>query len=115
MELRGAAPAEPTGATGPPTLALVRHYAQHVLVLTNIGPLDHDLTPFGDDALGATVVGPFLHDLATPVLTITSFRWQLSAQICTSGHLACGGLDAYAGELEATLGGWQQDEPGRDG
>jgi NRPS condensation-like uncharacterized protein len=78
-------------------------YFGRALVLTNIGPMDRALNPFGDDALRASIVGPFVHGAETPVVTATGFRGALTLNVCASGNLERGGVAAYSREILAAL------------
>jgi NRPS condensation-like uncharacterized protein len=78
-------------------------YFGRALVLTNIGPMDRALAPFGDDVLQASIVGPFVHGAETPVVTATGFRGALTLNVCASGNLEQGGVAAYSREILAAL------------
>jgi NRPS condensation-like uncharacterized protein len=78
-------------------------YFGRALVLTNIGAMDRALAPFGAHALRASIAGPFVHGVDTPVLTVTGFRGELTATVCASGNLAPEGIASYARELGEAL------------
>ncbi len=80
----------------------MRLLATRGLLVTNIGPLDPYLEPFGEGARGAFVIGPFLHGAGAPVLTATSFRGRLSLLVNGfEGHEQ--GVDALAASLRRAL------------
>jgi len=60
---------------------LFRSLATRGLLVTNIGPLDPYLAPWGDQVKSASVVGPFLRGLRTPIVTATSFRERLTLHV----------------------------------
>ncbi len=73
------------------------------LVVTNIGAVDAYLAPFGDDAVRASVVGPFVSLLGTPVVTATGFCGSLTLQVGGMGKLSEPALGQFASEIEAGL------------
>lgn len=78
-------------------------YFGRALVLTNIGAMDRALAPFGQDVQRASIVGPFVHGVDTPVVTVTGFRGDLTANVCASGNLHPEGIASYARELGGAL------------
>lgn len=78
-------------------------YLGRALVLTNIGAVDKYVAPLGDDLLSASMVGPFLGGVNTPVINVTGFRGRLTLQVCGCGHLTQEGLEAYRDEIEDVL------------
>lgn len=78
-------------------------YLTRGFVVTNIGPLDEALAPFGEDLRTASVVGPFIHDLPVPILTATGLRSDLSLQLCSTGSVQGAFVDEYAEELSDVL------------
>jgi NRPS condensation-like uncharacterized protein len=59
----------------------MRHLATRGVMVTNIGPMDHALAPFGERVTAASVIGPFLHGHQIPIITATSFRGRLSLAV----------------------------------
>ena len=72
------------------------------IAITNIGSLDEPLAPFGDDALAASIVGPFVRGVP-PLITATGFRGALTLQVVANGLHAPEHLEAFAEELEEAL------------
>ncbi len=52
------------------------------MMVTNIGPIDKYLAPFGDLATDASLIGPYIKGLKIPVIAATGFRDKLTMQIC---------------------------------
>ena len=73
------------------------------LVVTNIGPLDAYLATFGERAVGASVIGPFIRNIRIPLITATGFRDRVTLQINAYDHLAEGELEEMATSLERIL------------
>lgn len=73
------------------------------LAVTNIGALDETLAPLGEDAVSASIVGPFVHGLPVPVITATGFRGELTLHVEATGTLAPEALDELAEELTDAL------------
>jgi len=71
--------------------------------VTNIGSLDEPLAPFGDEAVAASILGPFVDDLAIPVAITTGFRGTLTLNVCGTGGLGAGAVAGYAAELREAL------------
>lgn len=83
-------------------------YLSRSLAVTNIGPMDEYLAPWGDDVETASVLGPFVYGLAAPPVVATGFRGGFTLHICGGGEFAPGALDVFADEIEelmADLGG----------
>ena len=72
-------------------------------VITNIGPLDEALEPFGAAARDASIVGPFLHGSPIPLITVTGFRGALHLQVGGTGTFAPEALQTYAADLRDAL------------
>jgi len=71
--------------------------------VTNIGSLDEALAPFGDDAVAASILGPFVDDLAIPVVVATGFRGTLTLHVCGCSGLQPDAVTEYAAELREAL------------
>jgi NRPS condensation-like uncharacterized protein len=73
------------------------------LAVTNIGSLDEALAPLGDDATAASIIGPFVHGLALPIVTATGFRGTVTLQVGSTGTLAEVSLGRFAADLARLL------------
>lgn len=89
--------------TGGKVIHQLFSYIERAMVLTNIGALDEYLAPFGDSALRASMVGPFIHGAATPIVIVTGFRGRLTLHVCSTGKLDPTAVDAYADEIRAAF------------
>lgn len=78
-------------------------YVNRAPAVTNIGSLDEALAPFGEDAIAASILGPFVDDLTLPVVVATGFRGTLTLHVCGSNGLALEGVTEYAAELRDAL------------
>jgi len=76
-------------------------YLSRSLAVTNIGPMDAYLEPFGDDVEAASVLGPFVHGLAAPPVVATGFRGSFTLHVCGGGEFPDAALEELAEELEA--------------
>jgi len=84
-------------------LGVLRSYLERALAVTNIGSLDADLAPLGDDVVRASVLGPFLGGISAPILTVTGFRGSLTLHACDGSGLDGAGLESYLGRIERAL------------
>lgn len=89
-----------------PALAMLVGYMERALALTNIGPLDEALAPFGEDARAAYIVGPFIHGMRTPTVTASGFRGMITLCVGGTGTLGSGVVPAFADELREEMEGW---------
>ncbi len=78
-------------------------YLSRALAVTNIGPMDEYLAPYGDDVVAASVLGPFVHGLAAPVVAATGFRGNFTLQVCGGGEFPSEVMGEFAGELRSGL------------
>jgi NRPS condensation-like uncharacterized protein len=77
------------------------------LLVTNIGPLDRTLAPLGERAVAASVIGPWIHGFAVPILTATSFRDRLTVQINGFDGPSRPQLDAIEAGLQGLTEDWK--------
>ncbi|MBI5487815.1 MAG: hypothetical protein HY905_10825 [Deltaproteobacteria bacterium] len=77
----------------------IRRLLTRGLLVTNIGPLDPCLAPFGDLVRDATFVGPSVRGLPIPVLTATGFCGDLTIHFNGYAETAPE-LERLAAELE---------------
>ena len=73
------------------------------IAMTNIGALDECLAPLGDDAVEACIVGPFIHGIQVPLITVTGFRGELTLNVGATGIHDRQDLANFACELEGAL------------
>ncbi len=73
------------------------------LLVTNIGPLDRHLAPLGTRVRHATIIGPWVHSMRTPIMTATSFRDRLSLYV--AGFEGRGDAELITGHLVEILPG----------
>ncbi|MBI5500242.1 MAG: hypothetical protein HY907_08370 [Deltaproteobacteria bacterium] len=78
----------------------IRRLLTRGLLVTNIGPLDACLAPFGNLVRDATFVGPSVRGLPIPVLTATGFGDNLTIHFTGYAETAAG-LERLAAELES--------------
>jgi NRPS condensation-like uncharacterized protein len=78
-------------------------FLRRVLAMTNIGSLDEALAPFGDHAVAASIVGPFVLGLDAPVTVVTGFRGTLTLHVCAPGTVTEGAVDSFVEELSGEL------------
>lgn len=78
-------------------------YMNRALALTNIGALDEALAPFGEDALEASIIGPFVHGFRFPIVTATGFRGSLTLHVGSTGTISEDALEGYARDLADLL------------
>lgn len=84
-------------------VAWIRRLLTRGLIVTNIGPLDAWLAPFGDLLRDAIFVGPSVRPVPVPILTATSFRNNLTIHF--NGYTDTQHeLERLAGELRSVFG-----------
>jgi NRPS condensation-like uncharacterized protein len=84
-------------------VAWIRRLLTRGLVVTNIGPLDPWLAPFGELVRDATFVGPSVRPVPVPILTATSFGDSLAIHF--NGYAETQHeLERLAGELRSIFG-----------
>ena len=81
------------------------------LIVTNIGPLDPYLDTFGDRAVAASLIGPFLPGILVPIITATSFRDRLTLQVNGFGGPPSHQLGLVADGLEELVAEWRNQPP----
>ena len=68
-----------------PVATTLAHYAALAmtrgLLVTNLGPIDQFLEPWGEQVESASLIGPFVTGLKIPVVTVTGFRERLTIQL----------------------------------
>ena len=93
---------------GRPVLTSLERVLQRALAVTNIGPLDEALAPFGDQVRAASILGPFVHGLSVPVVTATGFGGALTLHVEATGSVAEAALDHLAEDLARALAELQE-------
>ena len=88
---------------GGPFLAFVFRTAHRALVLTNVGPMDTFVAPFGDEVVDATILGPFSRRFPVPVAVVTGFQGRIKINLCSAGDLDVQGIERYQQALRAVL------------
>jgi len=69
---------------------LARYFNQvmrRATLMTNIGPMDEYLEPYGEAVRSACVIGPCIKRLVTPVFVVTGFRDSITIQACSWNDL----------------------------
>jgi NRPS condensation-like uncharacterized protein len=78
------------------------------LTVTNIGAMDPYLAPLGDRAVGASMIGPFLHTMGAPVITAAGFRDRLTLQVAGFDGRCERQLDQIADVLTELMQRWEE-------